>query len=208
MRIATAVAAAWIAAALLAPGSLRAQERGDTLPPPDTAAVAPDSAAADPDPETARQSDTLDVLPDSLRFDSLPPLHRGAPTGFATAVWEWDRPELMATHAQTLLELLETVPGVVPLRGGDYGTPEIFSAFGLGGGGVRVYRDGLEVLPLDGSVPDLSRVPLLGVERDHTVRCVRRPGEIVMRQHDALGRPGGPRRVDQRRQPLRLRLAA
>src|SRR5690606_2030202 len=60
-------------------------------------------------------------------------------------------------------------------RGGDYGAPEAVSAYGLAGGGVRVFWDGFEQLPLEGSVPDLAHVGLGGVER---VRVERHPGEL------------------------------
>ena len=60
------------------------------------------------------------------------------PDGFATGVWSWDREAIMASGANTLAELFAEVPGMVPLWGGDYGTPIALSAFGSGGGGVRL----------------------------------------------------------------------
>ena len=47
--------------------------------------------------------------------------------------------------------------------------------WGWSGGGMRLYYDGVEHLPMEGSVPDLSRVALSGLER---VRVVRRAGGV------------------------------
>jgi hypothetical protein len=66
---------------------------------------------------------------------------------------------------------------VVNLLGGDYGTPAAISAFGTGGGGVRVVRDGFELIPLSGGVADLQRVGLVGVSR---VRLERWGSELLI----------------------------
>jgi hypothetical protein len=71
----------------------------------------------------------------------------------------------MASGASTIAELVAEVPGVITLLGGDYGTPAAITAFGTGGGGYRVIRDGVEVMPLEGGVADLQRVGLAGIER-------------------------------------------
>ena len=55
------------------------------------------------------------------------------------------------------------MPGVIPLLAGDHGTPVGVTAFGVGGGQVRIIRDGFEVLPLEGGVADLARVGLAGI---------------------------------------------
>jgi hypothetical protein len=83
----------------------------------------------------------------------------------------------MASGANTLAELVQEVPGVIVLLGGDYGTPLAISAFGTGGGGVRVIRDGFEVVPLAGGVTDLQRVGLGGIRR---VRLERSGGELFV----------------------------
>ncbi len=64
---------------------------------------------------------------------------------------------------------------MVALRAGDYGTPQAVTAFGLGGGRIRVFRDGFEVVPLAGGSTDLSRVGLGGIT---LVRLERFPGEV------------------------------
>lgn len=160
--------------------------------PPDS--VPPDSTRADTArteklrelqlPDSARQQ-----VPDSLRpaqdstaaGDSLPPPRNlprfpdPVPAGFATGVWEWDREGLLTTRALTLAEILDEVPGVIGLRAGDYGKPRAVTAFGLGGGGVRVFRDGIELAPLAGGVADLATIGLGGVA---SVRVERRGGGL------------------------------
>ena len=142
-----------------------AQEPPDTLPP-DTLPQEVDSVAAEPDSVSA---DTI--------FYNLPELQGRAPAGWATAVWVWNRDELMASGASTVAELFDELPGVLTLTGGDFGTPITLSAFGLGAGGLRVIRDGFEVLPVAGGVVDLGRIGLAGIER---VRLDRGGGEVVV----------------------------
>ena len=139
--------------------------------------------------------DTLQVITDSLLVDSLeavlvsdsasadtiyynlPRFEGRVPDGWETGVWSWDRSAIMASSANTLAELVAEVPGVIVLLGGDYGTPAAISAFGSGGGGVRILRDGFELFPVDGGVTDLARVGLGGIER---VRLERALGELLI----------------------------
>ena len=139
--------------------------------------------------------DTLQVITDSLSVDSLeavlvsdsasadtiyynlPHFEGRVPDGWETGVWSWDRSAIMASSANTLAELVAEVPGVIVLLGGDYGTPAAISAFGSGGGGVRILRDGFELFPVDGGVTDLARVGLGGIER---VRLERSLGELLI----------------------------
>ena len=139
--------------------------------------------------------DTLQVIADSLLVDSLeavlasdsasadtiyynlPRFEGRTPDGWETGVWSWDRSAIMASSANTLAELVAEVPGVIVLLGGDYGTPAAISAFGSGGGGVRILRDGFELFPVDGGVADLARVGLGGIER---VRLERSLGELLI----------------------------
>jgi hypothetical protein len=110
-------------------------------------------------------------------FYNFPATHGGPPTGFATGVWEWDRHALMASGANTLAELFQELPGVLTLLGGDYGTPAAITTAGQGGAGYRIIRDGFEVYPLDGGVPDLQRIGLVGIGR---VRIDRSMGQMVV----------------------------
>ena len=165
-------------AAILLPGSLAAQD------PPDSLRVNPDSLQ-----DSTRVADSLaadSISPDSLGADSvavdsvprppvLPTLPDPAPAGNLTGIWVWDREALMGTRAQTLWELLADIPGLVSVRSGDYGAAATVFPAGHSGGGLRLYYDGAEHLPLEGSVPDLSRIPVSGLGG---VRVVRRPGGV------------------------------
>jgi hypothetical protein len=118
---------------------------------------------------------------DSISADTiyynLPDLKRWVPSGFGTGIWTWSREDIMVSGANTLSELVALVPGVIELLGGDYGTPAAVSAFGVGGGGVRVTRDGFEVLPVEGGVPDLQRIGLAGIDQ---VKLERNGGELLI----------------------------
>ena len=144
----------------------------DTLLIPDTVQV-PDTLVAD----TLRRDALQDSLPPDTIFNNLPALGGDVPASWETGVWSWDRDAIMASGASTLAELVQEVPGVIVLLGGDYGTPLALSAFGTGGGGVRVIRDGFEVVALAGGVTDLQRVGLGGISR---VRLDRSGGELTV----------------------------
>lgn len=134
--------------------------------PPDT--VAPDTLPPQP-PDTVGPSDSVVVR-------NLPDVRTGAPAeGMPTGVWTWSREDLLTTSALTLAELLDEVPGILPLKGGDYGTPTAVTGFGVGGGRIRLFWDGFEILPMDGAVVDLSRVGLGGLDR---IRLERGLGEL------------------------------
>ena len=125
-------------------------------------------------------SDSLDAEQDTTEVEPFVPRNvtmrpEPIPVGWASGVWEWDQEALRSTRAITILELLQEVPGVVPLRAGDFGQPSSATAFGSGAGRVRVYLDGIEMPPLDGGLVDLSRTGLAGLDR---VRVERRPGEL------------------------------
>lgn len=167
-----------------------AQEKRDSLQARpdstvlDTVPARPDTIPSDTVPGAA--PDTLDA--DTL-FYNLPQPDGEVPAGLGRDVWSWDAAEIQASGATTLAELVQNVPGMLALLGGDYGAPAAVSAFGLGGGRVRILRDGFELTPLEGSMTDLARIGLAGIDR---VRLERNPGEIVIRirslQYDD-GRP-------------------
>jgi len=161
--------------------------------PPDS--IRPDSAAMDTLRIRPEGSDSLQVGPgeaDTLSaedtiFYNLPDVGSGLPAGWGQGVWHWDREALQVAAATTLGELLDEVPGVVPLLGGDYGTPEYVTAFAADVGRIRVFRDGFELLPMDGGVTNLTHIGLAGIEE---VTLDRQPGGIVihlssLRHHDA-----------------------
>ena len=176
--VVTRFAAAVVLACLL-PVAASAQD------PPDSLQATPDSLG--PDSVVVADSlgadtlalDTLGV--DSTTVDSvpgppvLPTLPDPAPAGDLTGTWEWDRAALMGARAQTLWELLADIPGLIAVRSGDYGAAATVFPIGHSGGGLRLYLDGAEHLPLEGSVPDLTRIPLSGLSG---VRVVRRPSGL------------------------------
>ena len=153
--------------------------------PPDSLRVPPDSLLVD----SAAVADSLaadslvadSLAADSLEVDSIPPpsvlptLPDPVPAGVVSGIWEWDRNELLGVRGQTLWELLADIPGILAVRSGDFGAAATAFPVGYSGGGLRLYYDGVEHLPLEGSVPDLARIPLSGLER---VRVVTRPGGV------------------------------
>jgi hypothetical protein len=149
-------------AAQARPDSLRADTlRMDTLPPP--IRPMPDSLP----PGDSAEADTI--------YYNLPRIDHRPANGWESGAWSWNHDEILASGAATLVDLLEKVPGMVALRSGDFGTPQTVTAFGLGAGRIRVFRDGFEVVPLGGGSVDLSRVGLGGVTG---VRLERLPDEI------------------------------
>ena len=123
------------------------------------------------------EADSSEVLADSVRVAPrvLPAIAPDLRPSYGLGSWCWDRAALLSTRAVTLAELVSLVPGVIALKGGDYGTPVTVSGFGGGGGRVHVLWDGFEWMPLDGAVPDLSRIGLAGLDE---VRVERHPGEL------------------------------
>jgi hypothetical protein len=152
--------------------------RPDSIPPdslalPDSLSVLDSLSLADTlGPGQEADSTAVDSI-----FYNLPELDTEGGEGWGAGVWVWDQEEIMAVGATTLADLVAEVPGVVTLMGGDYGTPLAFTAFGAGGGRVRLIRDGFEVFPLEGGIADLARVGLVGIER---VRLLRAMGELVV----------------------------
>lgn len=161
-----------------------AQDPPDSLQdPPDSLLLPPDpprdsTAAADslvPGDATGADSVDADGIATPPVFPSLPD---PAPAATVTGIREWDRTELLGVRGQTLWELLADVPGLLAIRSGDFGAATAVFPIGFSGGGLRLYYDGVEHLPLEGSVPDLVRIPLSGLER---VRVVQRPGGVEVR---------------------------
>lgn len=138
--------------------------------------------------DQGQAGDTLFVLPPDSIFRVLPGLTEGASTGRDRGVTVWERDELLGNPALTLLDLLAQEPDLLPLRWGDFGAPEAVLGVGLAGGRVRVFADGFELAALSGANPDLSLIPLGGLER---VRIERGGGEL--RVHLTSLQPFDPR---------------
>lgn len=177
-----------VAAALL-PGGVSAQEPPVTLPPvPDSLSAPPAGPGTGAGPEGEVREDPEGVLREEGGVRLPPAGPEPVRGGTAAGTWVWEAEDLLDSRALTLAELLDRVPGMVPARGGDYGMPTVVGAFALGGGRLRVFRDGVEVLPLYGGVTDLSRIGLGGVGR---VRLDRFPGEVRIHLESRL--PTEPR---------------
>ena len=167
----------WAAAlVVLLPFQATAQE------PPDSLQEVPDSlqdstmvADGIPADSVAADSAEADSVPPPPMFPTLPD---PAPALEGNGIREWDRTELMSARGQTLWELLADIPGLLGVRSGDIGSAATVFPTGYSGGGLRLYYDGIEHLPLEGSVPDLTRIPLSGLER---VRVILRPGGVEVR---------------------------
>ena len=176
---------------LLGLGAFAPPAAGQVVPP-DTIPPVPDTIP----PPTPDDTLGLQELPgdtinpeDTLPAVQLPSLGTTVPAGWHTGVWTWDRDEILASKALTLAELLEGIPGTAPLRGGDFGMPVTVSAFGAGGGRIRVFRNGIELLPHEGSLTDLGRVGLGGAR---SVRVVRALGEMRIEVESILVEGGRP----------------
>jgi hypothetical protein len=182
-----ALRAAVFSAAFI-PSAAVAQIPGIAGPPPDTVLAGADSTGRVPGLAEADSStiladsstilaDSSAILADSGRVapKGLPVISFGPGPSYGLAVWSWDRGALLSTRAVTLAELVALIPGVIALKGGDYGTPVTVISSGAGGGRVRVLWDGFEWVPLNGGVPDLSRIGLAGLDE---VRVERHPGEL------------------------------
>jgi len=94
------------------------------------------------------------------------------PASYEAGVWHWSREAILSSSALTLAELVELTPGIMILRGGDYGTPETAVSFGLTSGQFKIFWDGLEWRPLGTGVPDLSRISLAGIKEVRIERSI------------------------------------
>ncbi|UCC26378.1 MAG: TonB-dependent receptor plug domain-containing protein [Gemmatimonadales bacterium] len=160
-----ALALFWAGAGFLGPGALVAQ---DTTLVADTAAVLDTlSAQALTPPDSLAPADTV--------VHALMALPGHRPDHDPALVARWDRDLLLRERAVTLLELLASQPGTIPLRTGDYGAPEGVVLDGMAGGRLRIFVDGVEEVAMDGSVVDLAQVTLAGIA---SVEVLRAGGEL------------------------------
>ena len=86
-------------------------------------------------------------------------------------VWEWDRLDLLRLPDLSLLQLLERIPGLTPVRLGVVGQPEGAAVFGSAAGAITYIVDGFRLDPMVSPTFDPSRIPLLALGR---VRVERR----------------------------------
>jgi hypothetical protein len=128
------------------------------VPPPASEVPIPVKPKTDSGPDTTRiKTDT--IKPPIGRFAD-PALYEIGPQ------YEWNRVQLFATGALTVIDLLDRIPGVTTFRSGWLSTPQTATYLG-DFKRVRVFYDGIEIDDLDsrtGGVIDLSTVQLWSLE--------------------------------------------
>lgn len=135
--------------------------------PPAQAQVVPDDVSQTPlpvKPPTDTTNDTTRVKADTIqpavgRFVD-PVRHEIGPQ------YEWNRTELFASGALTLLDLLDRIPQLTTYRSGWIATPQT-AAFNGDFQRLRIFYDGVEIDNLDpanGGILDLSTVQLWTLE--------------------------------------------
>ena len=122
--------------------------------------------------DTTTPADTTTVPRDTIPPPTLPDLPSVGPTGWGVGVWEWQRRDLLMLADLSVLDLLERLPGITPVRAGAYGQPEGASVFATAGGGIRYVLDGFTLDPLTTPTFDPSRLPLLALARIRVERRV------------------------------------
>lgn len=115
-------------------------------------------------PKTDSGPDSAKVKTDTIK----PPVGRFAdPVLYEIGPqYEWDRTQLFATGALTLVDLLDRIPGATTFRSGWLATPQTVT-YNNGFDRVRVFYDGVEIDNLDnktGGVLDLSSIQLWTLE--------------------------------------------
>jgi hypothetical protein len=128
------------------------------VPPPTTAVPIPAKPKSDSIP------DSLKVKRDSIK----PPIGRFAdPATYEIGPqYEWNREQLFATGALTVVDLLDRIPGVTTYRSGWLATPQT-ATYNADFRRVRIFYDGVELDALDnttGGLIDLSTVQLWTLE--------------------------------------------
>ncbi len=179
---------------LLGPADLGGQEPDTLRPaPPDTLPrpLVRDSLLPEARQDTAGQDTTAqDTIPPPPAM--LPELGPSGPPGWDRGVWEWDRDALLRLPDLSLLQLLERVPGVVPVRVDLVSQAESGAVFGATAGAIRYVLDGFELDPLVSPTFDPSRFPLLALER---VRVERRVTGITVHMETRTPDDGRTRSV-------------
>ena len=132
--------------------------QAQVVPPPASEVPIPVKPKTDSGPDTARlKTDT--IKPPIGRFAD-PALYEIGPQ------YEWNRAQLFATGALTVVDLLDRIPGATTFRSGWLSTPQT-ATYGGDFRRVRVFYDGIEIDNLDnrtGGVLDLSAVQLWSLE--------------------------------------------
>lgn len=115
-------------------------------------------------PKTDSGPDSARVKPDTIK----PPIGRFADPALYEIgpQYEWDRQQLFATGALTLVDLLDRIPGITTFRSGWLATPQT-ATYNNDFSRVRVFYDGIEIDNLDsrtGGILDLSSIQIWTLE--------------------------------------------
>jgi hypothetical protein len=145
-----------VAGALLYAAAFPAQAQ--VVPPPASEVPIPVKPKTDSGPDTAK------VKPDTIK----PPVGRFADPALYEIgpQYDWNRTQLFALGALTVIDVLDRIPGVTTFRSGWLATPQT-AAYANDFSRVRVFYDGIEIDDLDnrsGGVLDLSSVQLWSLE--------------------------------------------
>ena len=128
------------------------------VPPPASEVPIPVKPKTDSGPDTAKvKVDT--IKPPVGRFAD-PALYEIGPQ------YEWNRQQLFATGALSLIDLLDRIPGITTFRSGWLATPQT-ATYNADFSRVRVFYDGIEIDNLDnktGGVLDLSSIQIWTLE--------------------------------------------
>ena len=143
--------------------------RAQVVSPPPSAVPIPVQPKPDSGPDSAR------VKPDTIK----PPIGRFADPALYEIgpQYEWNRAQLFATGALTVIDLLDRIPGVTTFRSGWLATLQT-ATYDADFQRVRVFYDGVEIDNLDsrtGGVLDLSTVQLWSLEH---LSVERSAGEV------------------------------
>ncbi|HJP87064.1 MAG TPA: Plug domain-containing protein [Gemmatimonadaceae bacterium] len=138
--------------------ALAANAGAQVVQPPASEIPIPVKPKTDSGPDSAR------VKPDTIK----PPVGRFADPALYEIgpQYEWDRQQLFATGALTLVDLLDRIPGITTFRSGWLATPQT-AAYNNDFSRVRVFYDGIEIDNLDsrtGGVLDLSSIQIWSLE--------------------------------------------
>ncbi|MEE8486981.1 MAG: TonB-dependent receptor plug domain-containing protein, partial [Gemmatimonadota bacterium] len=150
-----------IGALLVTPAWMVAQEAvpGDTT-------VVGDSVAVQDTLVGELPGELVGVLVDSAaanRFVVFAPPREPAPV--AGEIVTWRRSRIRRSNAISLSELvLEMVPGITLLRANFFGGPHHLLDGPFGPGAVEIRVDGRPLVPIIGSQPDLSQIPLGAID--------------------------------------------
>ena len=128
------------------------------MPPPASEVPIPVKPKTDSGPDSARVK--TDTIKAPVGRFADPTLYDIGPQ------YEWNRTQLFATGALTLVDLLDRIPGVTTFRSGWLATPTT-ATYNADFSRVRVFYDGIEIDNLDNTtrgVLDLSSIQLWTLE--------------------------------------------